>query len=258
MSLTTSGPEWTHPLEKRLFEQLTRLPDDHPDRERIRDDLARLHQGLVETLSRRFTNRGEPFEDLVQSGNVGLVKAINRFDVNRGCTFTSYAVPVVLGEIRRHFRDSGWMVHVPRRLQELKILVHSASDRMVQLLGRRPTPHELAQELDLTEEEAREGLRADRVYSCLSLDAMTEADNERRDESNIAEVDEDLELVPDRMSLWPLLDQLPERERTVLLLRFFGNQTQSEIATVLQVSQVHVSRIESKACSQLREQLNAA
>jgi RNA polymerase sigma-B factor len=258
MDLTTSGSQWTHPREKRLFEQLTRLPDDHPERERIRDDLARLHQGLVETLSRRFTNRGESFEDLVQSGNLGLVKAINRFDVNRGCTFTAYAVPMVLGEIRRHFRDCGWMVHVPRRLQELKILVHSASDQMVQRLGRRPTSHELAQELDLTEHETQEGLRADGVYGCLSLDAMTDADNERRDESRIAEVDKNLELVPDRISLWPLLNQLPERERTVLLLRFFGNQTQSEIATVLRVSQVHISRIESKACSQLREQLNAA
>ncbi len=246
---------WYDPAEKLLFEELAALPPGHPARDRIRNDLAVRHQGLVTRLAKRFLNRGESLEDLLQSGNVGLVKAIDGYDVTRGHVFTAYAVPMILGEIRRHFRDTGWAVHVPRRVQNLKILVHAACDELGQRLGRRPNPQELAQELDVSVEEAHEGLAADEAYSCLSLDAIISEDNDRRDESTVAQPDTDLDLIVERITLWPLLGELPEREREVLLMRFFGNQTQSQIATTLGVSQVHVSRLEAKACGELRQQM---
>ncbi|MEV0971614.1 SigB/SigF/SigG family RNA polymerase sigma factor [Microtetraspora glauca] len=238
-----------------MFERLAELPPGHSRRETLRQELARRHQGLVEALARRFTYRGEPVEDLVQSGNVGLVKAIDRFDLSRGNVFTAYAVPMILGEIRRHFRDAGWAVHVPRRAQNLKILVHEAVDSLTQRLGRRPTSAELAAALGVSVEEADEGMAADSVYSCLSLDLMISEDAERPDTSHIATEDGELDLIVDRESLRPLLADLPDRERTVLLMRFYGNHTQSEIACELGVSQVHVSRLESRACSRLRERL---
>ncbi|MFG3441570.1 SigB/SigF/SigG family RNA polymerase sigma factor [Nonomuraea sp. NPDC047897] len=249
---------WHEPAEKRLFEQLAHLAPDHPTRQRIREDLAVRHQGLVTRLARRFSNRGEPLEDLLQSGNVGLVKAIDGFDVQRGHVFTAYAVPMILGEIRRHFRDTGWAIHVSRRLQNLKIMVHAARDDLVQTLGRRPTSREVARELDVSVAEAEEGFEVDEAYSCLSLDAMISDDNDRRDESHVAQIDRELDLVVDRAALWPLLSDLPDRERTVLLMRFFGNQTQSEIAGTLGVSQVQVSRLQARACSELRARLEAA
>ncbi|MFC7722402.1 SigB/SigF/SigG family RNA polymerase sigma factor [Nonomuraea recticatena] len=240
-----------------MFERLASLSAGHPRRDWLRQELARRHQGLVETLARRFKCRGEPVEDLIQSGNVGLVKAIDRFDVRRGNTFIGYAVPVILGEIRRHFRDMGWAVHVPRRVQNLKVVTHLAVEHLTQELGRRPTSQELADHLGLDLADVTEGLRADAVYSCLSLDVILSEENCRPEPSD-GQDDEGIELVIDRQSLWPLLGALPDRERTVLLLRFFGNQTQSEIAQHLGVSQAHVSRLEAKACSQLRDQLRAA
>ncbi|MGP3921123.1 SigB/SigF/SigG family RNA polymerase sigma factor [Nonomuraea sp. 10N515B] len=249
---------WHDPAEKLLFERLADLPPGHPAKEQIRNDLVVRHQGLVARLARRFLNRGETLEDLLQSGNVGLVKAIDGYDVARGHAFTAYAVPMILGEIKRHFRDTGWAIHVPRRVQNLKMLVHAACEELGQRLGRRPSPQELAYELDVTVEEAEEGLAADEVYSCLSLDAMISEDNDRRDDSAVAQPDTDLELVVERITLWPLLNELPEREREVLLMRFFGNETQTEIATMLGVSQVHVSRLEAKACGELRRHMQAA
>lgn len=253
-----AGSRWREPTEKLLFEQLAGLSPGDLRRQRIREDLAARHQRLVNRLARRFTNRGEPLEDLLQSGNVGLVKAIDGFDVQRGHVFTAYAVPMILGEIRKHFRDTGWAMHVPRRLQNLKVMVHAARDDLMQRLGRRPTARELARELDLSVAEAEEGLEVDEVYSCLSLDVMTSEDNERRDESHVAQIDRELDLVVDRLSLWPLLRDLPDTERTVLLMRFFGNQTQAEIAGTLGVSQVHVSRLQARACTELRQRLDAA
>jgi RNA polymerase sigma-B factor len=265
MSATPHTPErvqaeagWHDPTEKLLFERLADLPPGHPAGERLRNDLVVRHQGLVTRLARRFLNRGESIEDLRQSGNVGLVKAIDGYDVRRGHAFVAYAVPMILGEIKRHFRDTGWAIHVPRRLQNLKVLVHAACDELGQRLGRRPSPQELAHELDVTVDEAREGLAAGEAYSCLSLDAMISDDNDRRDESAVAQPDTDLDLVVERIALWPLLSELPDREREILLMRFFGNQTQVEIAAALGVSQVHVSRLEAKACGELRRQMQDA
>ncbi|WP_170223280.1 SigB/SigF/SigG family RNA polymerase sigma factor [Nonomuraea turkmeniaca] len=242
-----------------MFEHLAGLSSRHPHREWLRQELARRHQGLVEALAWRFRYRGEPVEDLIQSGNIGLVKAIDRFDISRGNTFTVYAVPLILGEIRRHFRDMGWAVHVPRRVQDLKILIHNAVDELTQQLGRRPTVQELAENLDVDVADVAEGLRADRVYSCLSLDVMlSQEDTRPQPTASDAQEDERLDLVIEREMIWPLLGALPDRERTVLLLRFYGNQTQSEIAQQLGLSQVHVSRLQARACSHLREQLHAA
>ncbi|MEV4477338.1 SigB/SigF/SigG family RNA polymerase sigma factor [Nonomuraea sp. NPDC049504] len=246
---------WTEPSERLLFERLTDLPPGHHTSERIRQDLATRHQGLVSSLARRFLHRGEPLEDLLQAGNVGLVKAINGYDITRGHPFTAYAIPMIVGEIKRHFRDTGWAIHVPRRLQNLKMLVHDAGARLTQQLGRPPASQEVARELGLSDQETREGLAANEVYSCLSLDTMISEDNERHDQTVVAQLDKDLELVVDRATLWPLLSELPDQEREVLLMRFFGNHTQSEIAKAFGVSQVQVSRLEARACDRLRRWL---
>jgi RNA polymerase sigma-B factor len=241
---------------RNLFEQLVVLPEGDPERLRIRGELVEIHLPLVEYLARRFRNRGEWLDDLTQVATIGLIKSIDRFDLARGVEFSTYATPTIVGEIKRHFRDKGWAVRVPRRLQELKLALTKAVGELAQKEGRAPTIAELAAHLQMTEEEVLEGLESANAYSTVSLDAPDSGDD---DAPAVAEslgmLDEALEGVEYRESLKPLLERLQPREKRILLLRFFGNMTQSQIATELGISQMHVSRLLARTLTQLREGL---
>jgi RNA polymerase sigma-B factor len=243
---------------RMLFAELSELGPDEPRRQRIRDELVELHLPLVEYLARRFRNRGEWLDDLTQVATIGLIKSIDRFDLNRGVEFSTYATPTIVGEIKRHFRDKGWAVRVPRRLQELKLSLTKAISELSQREGRAPTVAELAAYLKMTEEEVLEGLESANAYSTVSLDAPDSGDDDAPAVSDsLGIVDESLEGVEYRESLKPLLERLPPREKRILLLRFFGNMTQSQIATELGISQMHVSRLLARTLAQLREGLTA-
>jgi RNA polymerase sigma-B factor len=239
-----------------LFEQLAVLPAGDDERLRIRGELVELHLPLVEYLARRFRNRGEWLDDLTQVATIGLIKSIDRFDLSRGVEFSTYATPTIVGEIKRHFRDKGWAVRVPRRLQELKLALTKAISDLAQRLGRAPTVAELAAHLQMSEEEVLEGLESANAYSTVSLDAPDSGDD---DAPAVAEslgmLDDALEGVEYRESLKPLLERLPPREKRILLLRFFGNMTQSQIAIELGISQMHVSRLLARTLAQLRDGL---
>ena len=241
---------------RELFERLATLPEGGEERQRIRGELVELHLPLVEYLARRFRNRGEWLDDLTQVATIGLIKSIDRFDLERGVEFSTYATPTIVGEIKRHFRDKGWAVRVPRRLQELKLALTKAISDLAQRLGRAPTVAELAAHLQMSEEEVLEGLESANAYSTVSLDAPDSGDE---DAPAVAEslgmLDDALEGVEYRESLKPLLERLPPREKKILMLRFFGNMTQSQIATELGISQMHVSRLLARTLAQLREGL---
>ena len=248
------APDRRHAQE--LFAQLAGLPEDAPERLGARDTLVRMHLPLVEHLARRFRNRGEPYDDLVQVATIGLIKSIDRFDTERGVEFSTYATPTIVGEIKRHFRDKGWAVRVPRRLQELRLQLTTATSELSQRNGRAPTVHELAEHLKLSEDEVLEGLESANAYSTLSLDAPDQDDDDSLAVADtLGSEDEELEGVEYRESLKPLLEQLPPREKRILLLRFFGGMTQSQIAAEIGISQMHVSRLLSRTLAQLRESL---
>jgi RNA polymerase sigma-B factor len=243
---------------RALFERLAELPEGDPERQRIRDQLVELHLPLVEYLARRFRNRGEWLDDLIQVATIGLIKSIDRFDLERGVEFSTYATPTIVGEIKRHFRDKGWAVRVPRRLQELKLSLTKAISDLAQREGRAPTVSELAAHLQMSEEEVLEGLESANAYSTVSLDAPDSGDEDAPAVADsLGMVDESLEGVEYRESLKPLLEKLPAREKKILLLRFFKNMTQSQIADEIGVSQMHVSRILSAALAKLRTDLEA-
>jgi RNA polymerase sigma-B factor len=243
---------------RAMFGQLASLPDDDPQRARLRDELVELHLPLVEYLARRFRNRGEPLDDLVQVATIGLIKSVDRFDLERGVEFSTYATPTIVGEIKRHFRDKGWAIRVPRRLQELKLSLTKATSDLSQKNGRAPTVAELAQHLGLSEEEILEGLESANAYSAVSLDAPDGGDDDSPAVADsLGMVDEALEGVEYRESLKPLLEKLPAREKKILMLRFFGGMTQSQIAGELGISQMHVSRLLARTLAQLREGLLA-
>ena len=241
---------------RELFERLAALPVGDAERARIRATLVELHLPLVEYLARRFRNRGEWLDDLTQVATIGLIKSIDRFDLERGVEFSTYATPTIVGEIKRHFRDKGWAVRVPRRLQELKLSLTKAIGELAQRLGRAPTVSELAAHLQMTEEEVLEGLESANAYSTVSLDAPDSGDDDAPAVADsLGMIDEALEGVEYRESLKPLLERLPPREKKILLLRFFGNMTQSQIAAELGISQMHVSRLLARTLTQLREGL---
>ncbi|HEX2498225.1 MAG: RNA polymerase sigma factor SigF [Actinomycetes bacterium] len=241
---------------RELFVDMLELPVGTPERTALREKLVEIHLPLVEHLARRFRNRGEPLDDLVQVATIGLIKSVDRFDPGRGVEFSTYATPTIVGEIKRHFRDKGWAVRVPRRLQELRLALTSATAELSQQHGRAPTVAELAAHLRLSEDDVLEGLESANAYSTLSLDVpeQGEQDSPLVADSLGAE-DEELEGVEYRESLKPLLAKLPPREKKILLLRFFGNMTQSQIAEEIGISQMHVSRLLARTLAQLRQDL---
>jgi RNA polymerase sigma-B factor len=241
---------------RELFAELAALEADDPRRTRVRDELVEMHLPLVEYLARRFRNRGEPLDDLIQVATIGLIKSVDRFDLDRGVEFSTYATPTIVGEIKRHFRDKGWAIRVPRRLQELKLLLTKATGELSQRNGRSPTVAELAAHLEMSEEEVLEGLESANAYSAVSLDAPDGTDDDSPSVSESLGIQDDaLEGVEYRESLKPLLERLPAREKKILLLRFFGNMTQSQIAAELGISQMHVSRLLARTLAQLRDGL---
>ncbi|AVH56586.1 MULTISPECIES: RNA polymerase sigma factor SigF [Streptomyces] len=248
-----------HPQDRSgaraMFVELRKLQEGSAEYAELRNQLVRMHLPLVEHLARRFRNRGEPLDDLTQVATIGLIKSVDRFDPERGVEFSTYATPTVVGEIKRHFRDKGWAVRVPRRLQELRLSLTTATAELSQLHGRSPTVHELAEKLAISEEEVLEGLESANAYSTLSLDVPDTDDESPAVADTLGAEDEALEGVEYRESLKPLLEDLPPREKRILLLRFFGNMTQSQIAQEVGISQMHVSRLLARTLAQLREKL---
>jgi RNA polymerase sigma-B factor len=239
-----------------LFREMDALALGDPYRHRLRHRLVEMHVPLAEGVARRFQSRREPFEDLKQVGVVGLIKAVDRFNLDYGVQFETYAIPTIVGEIKRHFRDCSWAVRVPRRLQELRLSLLAAVRDLTQLNGRSPTVAELAAYLELSEEEIIEGLASANAYTSLSLSLPdASGDDSRSLMDSLGSEDGELERVEYRESLKPLLDELPEREKTILQLRFYRNMTQSQIAEEIGISQMHVSRLISRACARLREGL---
>lgn len=260
----TAGPDgkqarWSPEIRARehaLLDDLAATPQEDPSRAGLRDELVTMNLPLVEHLARRFRDRGESHEDLVQVGTVGLINAVDRFDNSRGVEFSTYATPTIVGEIKRHFRDKGWAVRVPRRLQELRIAIARSSADLTQKSGRSPTVAELARDIKVSQEDVLEGLESAQAYATASLDAGSQDPSESATLGDTLGSDDDgLEGVDNRESLKPLLAALPERERRILFLRFFDNRTQSEIAEEIGVSQMHVSRILARTLEHLREEL---
>jgi len=242
-------------MGRALFGVLVDPAATEAQRSTARDRLVEMHLPLVEYLARRFAGRSEPLDDLVQVGTIGLIKAVDRFELERGVEFSTYATPTIVGEIKRHFRDKGWMVRVPRRLQERRAALTAATSELTHKLGRSPTIAELSAQLALSEDEVLEGLESSNAYTAISLEATADPDGGQSIADTLGELDADLENVEYRESLKPLLAALAPRERTILMLRFFGNQTQSQIAEQVGISQMHVSRLLSRTLAQLREQL---
>ncbi len=254
--VSSRGFEASKRRSAELFSEMTAEGVGQASLKTARDELVHLHLPLVEHCARRFRNRGEPFEDLVQVGTIGLLKSIDRFDAERGVEFSTYATPTIIGEIKRYFRDKGWAIRVPRRLQELRMQIGAATAELTQTLGRSPTPRELAQAIGCSVEEIVEGIESSNAYSTLSLDASDDADDLGGSMLDAIGVeDENLEHVEIRESLKPLLDALAPREKKILLLRFFRNKTQTQIAEEIGVSQMHVSRLLSRTLEQLRSSL---
>ncbi|HEV2781033.1 MAG TPA: SigB/SigF/SigG family RNA polymerase sigma factor [Actinophytocola sp.] len=247
----SSSSEYEHLAP--LFDELAATSEDDPRRAELRDQLVTGHLPLAEHIAIRFSHRGVPREDLVQVATVGLINAVDRFEPDRGSDFLSFAVPTIMGEVRRHFRDASWSMRVPRRLKELNLAISAASGELAQRLGRAPTPSEIARHLDLSLEEVYEGLEAGNAYHSVSLDEALSADSDSDPLADtLGEEDAGLEGVENHESLRPLIEQLPERERQILKLRFFLNMTQTQIAERVGISQMHVSRLLARTLEQLR------
>lgn len=231
-----------------MFRELASVAADSMELQRQRDKIVERCLPLADHIARRFEGRGEPRDDLVQVARVGLVNAVVRFDVDAGSDFVSFAVPTIMGEVRRHFRDNSWSVKVPRRLKELHLRLGTATADLSQRLGRAPTATELAAELEMDREEVVEGLVAGSSYNTLSIDSGGGGEEEeaRAIADTLGDVDTGLDRIEDQESLRPLLEALPERERTVLVLRFFESMTQTQIAERVGISQMHVSRLLAK------------
>jgi RNA polymerase sigma-B factor len=224
----------------------------------LRDKLVSAYLGLAEYLARRFANRGEPLDDLIQVASLGLVKAVDRFDPDRGVEFSTYATHTIVGELKRHFRDKGWAIRAPRRMQELYLRLGKVVATLGQELGRSPTIAELAAEVEVSEEEVLEAMEAGQAYRFASLDAPAGGDAEGETlGARFGEVDPELAGAEQRATLSPLLSRLPHREQVILHLRFFEGLTQSEIARRLGISQMHVSRLLARSVAQLREATEA-
>jgi RNA polymerase sigma-B factor len=254
----TSGPD-ARAMSKVLFARLAELEEGTHEYQYVRNTLIELNLTLVKFAARRFKTRSEPMEDIVQVGTIGLIKAIDRFDLDQENEFPTFAMPTIVGEIKRFFRDTSWAVHVPRRLQELRLALAKAIDDLTFSIGRPPTNAELAAHLEISEDEVREGMLAANGYSVSSIDASTPG-SEDGDEgtsftARLGEVDPGMDLVVDLESLKPLMSQLGERDKAIISMRFGAEMTQSEIGAVLGISQMHVSRLLSRTLGQLRHQL---
>lgn len=251
------APKDARALSKLFFDQLQDLEEGTREYQYARNTLIEMNRSLVVFAASRFRNRGSgEMEDILQVGTVGLIKAIDRFDLSREVEFSSFAIPCIVGEIKRFFRDTSWDVHVPRRLQELRAELAKARERLTLVLGRQPTVHELAEELDLSDEEINEGLVASNGYTAGSLDIPGKNDDGSATGLTYAEIlgdrDPAMDLVEDLHALVPLLEELDDRERRIVDMRCGQELTQAQIGAELGLSQMHVSRLLTRTLTKLR------
>lgn len=249
----SSASVWVQEDAESLFTKYAETKDT-----KIRDRLVVMHQNLVRFLAGKFMNRGEPIEDLVQVGTIGLINAIDRFDPSRGTKFSTYATPTIVGEIRRHFRDKAWSLKVPRRLQELNLASNKAAESLSQRLGRAPTIQEIAQAVSASEEETLEAIELGNAYETISLDTKLAYEGESAPLSLaefVGEADGSLENLEKYGDLNQAMDCLDQRERSIIYLRFFKDMSQTEVAKKLNISQMHVSRLQQKALKRLKDLL---
>jgi RNA polymerase sigma-B factor len=239
------------------FRHLATLDTQSPAYQRQRDAIIARCMPLADHIARRFRNRGEPLEDLVQVARVGLVNAVNRFDISQHSDFLAYAVPTITGEVRRHFRDHGWAVKVPRRLKDLHLQINRAREELSHRTGRAPTPTELAEHLGIDREEVVQTIVAGSGYSTLSTDTPSDSDDDYRSVANtFGDIDGNLEKVLDIETVRPLLAALPQRQQEILRMRFFEDMSQTQIAEAIGVSQMHVSRLLAKSLATLRKRID--
>ncbi|MET7513745.1 RNA polymerase sigma factor SigF [Streptomyces sp. NPDC005480] len=252
------APKDARDLSMVFFEQLQVLEEGTAQFQYARNTLIEMNLSLVQFAASRFRHRGSgEMEDIVQVGTIGLIKAIDRFDLSREVQFTSFAVPYIVGEIKRFFRDTSWAVHVPRRLQELRVDLAKGKDELSTVLDHEPTPKELAEHLELSEDEVIEGMVASNGYTAGSIDMPSDPAERQTDASRtfadvLGEPDPAIETVEDLHTLAPLLEQLDGRERRILEMRFGQEMTQSEIGAEIGVSQMHVSRLLTRTLTKLR------
>jgi RNA polymerase sigma-B factor len=250
------APKDARVMSRIFLDRLQELEEGTHEYQYARNTLIEMNLSLVSFAARRFRNRGSgDMEDVIQVGTIGLIKAIDRFDLSREVEFTSFAIPYILGEIKRFFRDTTWAVHVPRRLQELRVDLAKSKESLGTELGRTPTVKELAAHLELTEDEIIEGLVAANGYVAGSIDTPSgddESDSAPKYADTMGDDDPALELFEDLHTLAPLLQQLDERERTIIEMRFGQELTQAEIGRVLNLSQMHISRLLNRTLAKLR------
>jgi RNA polymerase sigma-B factor len=238
-----------------LLVAMAALPPTDPRRPGLRNAAIEAWLPLASRLTRRYANRGEPVDDLLQTATIGLIKAVDGFDPGRGVDFVGYAIPTIIGEIKRHFRDRTWTIRVPRRLQDMRLAINRAQAELSHTLSRAPTVTDIADHLDVSEEAVLEGLEGGRAYRAVSLSTPVADDSSLDLGDTLGCQDHGYELVDLRIALPSAMACLTERERRVLTLRFHGNQTQSCIAEQIGVSQMQVSRILTAALTKLRKQL---
>ncbi|GHG28158.1 RNA polymerase sigma factor SigF [Streptomyces filamentosus] len=255
------APRDARALSKVFFKELATLEEGTHEYQYARNTLIEMNMSLVRYAAGRFRHRADEMEDIVQVGMIGLIKAIDRFELSREVEFTTFAVPYIVGEIKRFFRDTSWAVHVPRRLQEARVELAKATEELSTRLGRTPTVKELAELMSLSEEEVTEARLASNGYNSSSLDAALSGEDEDNDASLadfIGTEDPAMELVEDFHSLAPLIADLDERDRRIIHMRFVEELTQAQIGERLGCSQMHVSRLLSRTVKRLREGLLGA
>lgn len=251
----TSGPD-RRERSRALFSELASLDANDPRHTQVRAELVELHAGLAYNLAHRFSRRGQPDDDLEQVAMLGLLKAIDRFDPDRPVAFSSFATPTIRGEIRRYFRDSSWAVHVPRGLRELAVQIPVAIESLTSELHRAPRPSEIAAHLGTDTDRVVEALEAADAYAAVPLESPATAG--RPLSETLGSSDKALDRINDRQAVRPLIEALPERERAILMMRFFGEMSQSQIAERVGISQMHVSRLLSRTLRDLHAQLDQA
>lgn len=240
-----------------LFDEIVALPDGDPRRASLTRQIVTVYQPMARRIARRFSGRGEDLDDLEQVAAVGLVKAADRFDPARGVPFLSFAIPTMMGELRRYFRDTAWAVRLPRRLSERYLALNEAIHDLSQRLGRAAKPTELAAHLSITVEEVYEGLEAGQSYRAESLDASPGDTDAQASADRFGAEDGGLGAAEDRAQLGPALAHLSQRERDIVAMRFFEGLTQTEIAERVGVSQMQVSRLLSRTLATLRAELSS-
>jgi RNA polymerase sigma-B factor len=240
-----------------LLEQLAEMDSDDPGRPELREEIMRRCLPLADHIARRFTGRGETYDDLHQIASLGLVLAVDRYDATRGANFLAFAVPTIMGEVRRHFRDHTWAVRVPRRLKETQLALGPTIERLSQELGRTPTALDIAVAMNLDLNEVTQALLAGNAYRTDSLDASVEQNDNSgtvaKSADTLGDEDPSYELTENALTIAPLLRDLPARDQRVLHMRFFENRTQAQIAAELNVSQMQISRILSRTLALLRD-----